>query len=158
MGGGDRNGLEVDPDHAYSDDDLFATSIDTGVNTAARCKPGQEDSHQYYNYGISVPPGAVITGIEVRLDAWTDSLASDPRICVAFSFNGGSGWSEPQTAFLTQTSETTYLLGGPQHDWGLDWVPGYLTDSNFRVRLILDATSVDREFYLDWVAVQVHYR
>jgi hypothetical protein len=155
---GDRNGLEIDPQEAFTDNGVPAVSIDTGTNTRLTCRANDEDSHRFLNYGFNIPSGATVTGIEVRVDAWADSLVGSPQICVAFSWNGGAGWSEPQTAVLTQTSENTYVLGGPNFRWGWNWNPSYFTDANFRARIVLDASTTDRDFFVDWVAVRVHYR
>lgn len=156
--GGDRNGLELNPASAFVDDGQFAMSLDTGANTRSTCTPGQEDFHRFYNFGFALPSGATITGVELLLDAAVDATAGSPRFCASFSWNGGSSWSEHQTANLTQTAENTYLLGGPNATWGWNWTPAQFNDGSFMLRLVMDASTTDRDFSLDWVAVQVHYR
>ena len=37
---------------------------------------GAGDRHRYYDYGISIPGGCDIAGIEVRLDWWLDKTNS----------------------------------------------------------------------------------
>lgn len=155
---GDRNGLEVDPANAYADDNLFAASIDTGVNALLNCKPNQDDNHHFYNFNLDVPSGVTVTGIETRLDAWVDSTAGNPRVCVQFSWNNGASWSEAFIMPITSTSEETYLLGGPTETGDVVWQPAQFANNAFRMRLLMDAASADRDFFFDYVAVRVHYR
>ncbi|HZW03608.1 MAG TPA: hypothetical protein VFF68_06765, partial [Anaerolineaceae bacterium] len=136
----------------------FAASIDTGVNAQLNCRANQDDTQLYANFNFAVPAGATVTGVEARLDGWVDSTAGDPRWCVQFSWNNGASWSEFNIAPFTATSENTYLLGGPGRLWGVNWQPAHFDNSAFRMRVILDAAATDRDFFLDWVAVRVHYR
>jgi hypothetical protein len=155
---GDRNGFEADPANAYGDDGLFAADIDSGSNTQFSCNATREESHQFYNFDFSIPSGATITGIEARLDGWADSTTDSPRFCVQFSWNNGSRWSEFRAATITATSEDTYLFGAPGQIWGRNWSPDEFNNGNFRMRVIMDAVTTDRDFFLDWAAVQIHYR
>ena len=41
--------------------------------------------------------------------------------------------------------------------WGRSWSAGDLSDANFRVRVIDVAGSTSRDFFLDYVAVNVTY-
>lgn len=156
--GGDRNGYEISPSLAYQDDGLAAQDMDSGVNARVSCNQGQEDSHRYRNFGFAIPGGATIQGIEVRLDAWVDALAGAPQLCVAFSWNGGTSWSEWQGVVFTQTGEQTYILGGPTANWGRNWGPADFGDAGFLIRIIDDATTTDRDFFLDYVAVRVFFQ
>jgi hypothetical protein len=155
---GDKNGFQINPTNAYADDGLYAEDIDSGFNTQNTCSFKKEDTHLFYTYGITVPSGAAVTGIEVRLDAWTDSTAANPRMCAQLSWNNGSTWTEYRVVRITRTTENTYILGGPNLVWGHSWTPAELADGKFRVRIIMDAAAADRDFYLDWVAVRVHYQ
>jgi hypothetical protein len=155
--GGDRNGFEVNPANAYADDALFAMDVDSGQNTTITCSPKKEDSHVFHNFSFTIPSGARIQGIEVRMDAWADSTESDPRLCVQLSWNGGASWSEQEMTLPLQTSEATYIVGGPAMLWEYDWTPAEFTGNNFHVRVISDASSPDRDFFLDWVAARVYY-
>jgi hypothetical protein len=155
---GDRNGFQINPTNAYADDGLYAEDINSGANSQNTCHFKKEDTHLFYTYGISVPSAATVTGIEVRLDAWADSTAANPRMCVQLSWNNGSSWSEAQAVNLTSTTENTYILGGPNTTWDHSWTPADLADGKFRVRIVMDAAANNRDFYLDWVPVRVHYQ
>ncbi len=112
--------------------------------------------HDYWRYGINLPPSARITGIEVRLDAWHWRFGWDfeSYLWVELSWDGGGAWTS--TGYGTgrlPLTETTYILGGPSDLWGRSaWSPNELSDINFRVRIFGIGTA-----RLDWVAVRIYY-
>ncbi len=149
--GGDDNGYELDPSNAYADGGGYASNID-----------GAGDRHRYYNYGISVPGGSSVDGIEVRLDWWLDGTAGKSKTCVELSWDGGWNWTSEKCDSEETTSEHTAVLGGAGDTWGRTWTAAELDDSNFRVRVssVCSPNPVQcnpRDYYLDWVAVEVHY-
>ena len=106
----------------------------------------------------SIPAGATIKGIEVRLDAKVDSTSGSPKLCVQLSSDGGSSWTTAKSTPGLTTSEATYVLGSASDLWGRTWLNGSFANSSFRVRVISVASSTSRDFSLDWVAVNVHYQ
>jgi len=156
--GGDGNGFQTDPANAHADDSLFAVDTDSGTGTQTSCTSSKKDKHLFYNYGFSLPVGATITGIEVRLDAWVDSASNSPQMCVQLSWDGGVTWTTAKSTPTLTASEATYLLGSATDTWGRTWSDANFTNANFRVRVINIASSTARDFSLDWVAVKVHYR
>jgi len=153
---GDGNGFEVSPSNA--DDGVFAVDINSGNRSSRSCTSSRRDRHDFYDYGLSVPGGSLITGIEVRLDALVDKTSRNPTLCVQLSWDGGNTWTTAQQTPDLTTSEATYLLGGSVDTWGRTWTEGDLSDANFRLRVGTTARSRQRDFSLDWVAVQVHHR
>ena len=156
-GSGDNNGYEVNPANAWADDGLYAVDNNSGTGTSTSCTSTAKDRHRFYNYGFSIPDGATIQGIEVRLNARVDSTSGSPRICVQLSWDGGVTWTAAKSSGTLATSETTRILGGTADTWGRTWNSGELGDASFRVRLTDVASSTARDFSLDWVAVQVSY-
>ena len=157
-GSGDNNGYEVNPANAGADDGLYAVDNNSGTGTSASCASNKKDRHRFYNYGFSIPGGATITGIEVRLNARVDSTSGSPKICVELSWDGGTTWTAAKSAGTLTTSEGAYTLGGAADTWGRAWSSGDFSDANFRVRLTDVASSTTRDFSLDWVAVRVRYQ
>lgn len=155
---GDKNGYEVNPGNAHSDDGSFALDNDSGTGTSTSCTNNRKDKHIYRDYSINLPPGATVTGIEVRLDAKVDNTSGSPKICIQLSWNGGSSWTSAKKTPVLTTGEGTYILGGPTDTWGRAWVLSEFSNANFRVRVIDVASSTARDFSLDWVAVNVHYQ
>ncbi len=155
--GGDGNGFQTNPQNAYSDNAAFAVDTNSGSGTATSCTSSAKDKHRYYDYNFNVPSGAIIDGIEVRLDAFADSTSGTPRSCVQLSWNGGSTWTAAQTTATLSTSEASYLLGGPTNTWGRTWSDAEFSNANFRLRVINIASNTARDFSLDWAAVKVYY-
>lgn len=141
----------ANPERAFSDGNGFASDNDG-------------DRHRYSDFGFSVPSGATIDGIEVRIDARsTDAAPFGCQIGVDLSWNGGSGvgWSDEKTYNLTRT-ETRVTLGGPSDLWGSHaWSASEFSDPNFRVRVRdidpgSDCTN-NATTELDWVQANIHY-
>jgi len=155
--GGDRNGFESNPANAHNDDTLNAVDNNSGSGTSTSCTSTAKDKHRFFNYGFSIPTGATVAGIEVRLDARADSTASSPRMCVQLSWDGGTTWTAAKATGTLSTSMNTFTLGSGADTWGRAWSPANFADANFRVRVINVASSTSRDFFLDWVAVRVTY-
>ena len=130
----------------------------SGTNNNTSCTNSGKDKHRYYNYNISLPAGAVIQGLEVRVDARADSTAGAPKTCVQLSWDGGTTWTTAKSTATLTTAEAAYTLGGPADTWGRAWTATQLNNTNFRVRVINVASSTSRDFSLDWVAVRVTYQ
>ena len=155
---GDNDGFQTNPANAYTDNGAFAVDTNSGNNTNTSCTNTGKDKHVYYNYGFSLPSGATINGIEVRLDARADSTAGAPRMCVQLSGDGGTTWTTAKTTATLTTTEATYLLGGAADTWGRTWASGDFSNTNFRVRVINVSSNTARDFSLDWLAVRVTYQ
>lgn len=154
---GDNNGYESNPANAFNDNAVFAVDLNSGSNKNTSCTNTGKDKHQFYNYGFNIPSGSVL-GIQVRLDARADATSGAPKICVELSYNGGANWTAvKQTSNLT-TSEATYILGSTSDTWGRTWALGDFSNTNFRVRVTNVASNNARDFYLDYIAVNVTYQ
>ena len=156
-GAGDNNGYEVNAGNAGADDNVYAVDNNSGTNNGTSCTATTKDRHRFFNYGISIPAGATIQGIEVRLQAKTDSTGGSPQMCVELSWDGGTTWTTAKSTPTLSTSELTYILGGAADKWGRTWTIGDLSNTNFRVRITDVASNTARDFSLDWVAVRVSY-
>jgi hypothetical protein len=155
--GGDGNGFQSSPLNAYSDDAAVATDTNSGSGTSTSCTNSGKDRHRFYNYGLSIPTGMSVTGIEVRLDARADSTANSPRMCVQLSWDGGTTWTTAKTTATLGTSMTSFTLGSATDTWGRTWSATNLANAAFRVRVINVAGSTSRDFFLDWIGVRPHY-
>ena len=155
--GGDGDGFASNPTRGYSDNSSFAIDTNSGNNTGTSCTGADKDKHRYYNYGFSIPGGATINGIEVRLDARVDNQTGSPFMCVQLSWDSGTTWTATQSTPTLNTSEGTYLLGGPADTWGRTWSTSDLSNPNFRLRIINVSSNTSRDFSLDWAAVNVYF-
>ncbi len=155
---GDNNGFQTNPSNAHANDSVFAVDTNSGTTTSTSCTDNGKDKHIYRDYNVSLPGGATINGIQVRLDARVDATGGQPRMCVQLSWNGGTTWTTAKTTTNLTTSEATYTLGGTADTWGRTWSTADFTNANLRVRIINTSTNTNRDFSLDWVAVNVHYQ
>ncbi len=156
-GAGDNNGFEVNAANAGADDNLYAVDNNSGTSNSTSCTATTKDRHRFFNYGISVPGGSVIQGIEVRLQAKVDATGGSPHFCVDLSWNGGTTWTATKSTATLSTTELTFILGNAADTWGRTWSVSELSNANFRVRLTSVAGNTSRDFSLDWVAVRVSY-
>jgi len=155
---GDKNGYEKKAANAYKPDNKFASDLNSGINLST--KPGNtgKDRHVFYNYNLNIPTGALIQGIQVRLDARADNKTGSPKIYVQFSWNGGKNWTTAKATATLGTKKLTYLLGGTANTWGRAWSAADFSNANFRVRVIDVASNASRDFYLDYIAINVTYQ
>jgi hypothetical protein len=146
--GGDGNGWESNP----------AGAADHGTSVAKNDN-GVQDSHVWFDYDISIPPGAVIDGIEVRVDWKSDGSAWGPKLQVALSSDGGSTWTAQKTTATGDANFQVDILGGPADTWGRSWSPSDV--GNFRVKVRASCSNESlcngRDYVLDWLPVKVTY-
>ena len=100
----------------------------------------------------------MIQGIQVRVDARADGTAGSPKICVQLSWDGGTTWTIAKSTTTLGTTEATYILGSTSDKWGRTWTAGNFNNANFRIRVIDVAGNASRNFFLDYVAVNVTYQ
>ena len=139
----------TNPQNAYVSDDQYATKNSTSLPYQA-----------WRTFGLSIPSGATITGIEVSVEARsTDSAGC--RLGVELSWNGGSSWtSSGKFAALTNV-EQVFTLGANNDLWGrASWTTTDFSDTNFRLRiqyLAPTGCASGSTTSLDQVRVRVHY-
>jgi hypothetical protein len=155
---GDNNGYQTSPANAYANDSSVATDTNSGTNINTSCTNNGKDKHRYSNYNFNIPATAVIQGIQVRLDARADATGGSPKICVQLSWDGGTTWTTAKSTTTLSTTEATYTLGSISDTWGRTWTSSNFSNANFRLRVIDVASNTSRDFFLDYVAVNVTYQ
>ncbi len=156
-GSGDNNGFQLNRGNACANDSAFAEDTNSGTGAPDTCSSSSKDRHLFYDHGFAIPAGSVINGIEVRLDAWADSTSSTPFMCVQLSWDGGTTSTAVKVTPNLAASETPFILGSVSDDWGRTWNATEFSNANFRVRITDVSSFNNRDFRLDWVAVQVTY-
>ena len=130
----------------------------SGTNSNTSCTNSGKDKHLFYGFGVNLPGGATVQGIEVRLDGKVDSASGSPKFCVQLSWNGGTTWTAAKSTATLSTAELTYMLGSSTDTWGRTWAASDFLSTNLRVQVSDIASSTARDFSLDWVALRVTYR
>jgi len=82
--------------------------------------------------------------------------AGTSTICLELSWDGGTSWTAPQQVTMSGNAISPYTLGGASSLWGRAWAVGDFAAATFRVR-ITDASSANKDYRLDWLAVGVTY-
>jgi hypothetical protein len=156
---GDNNGFEDRPGiNACGNGGDRAEDHNSGTtDNLPFCSDAGKDRHIFGGYGLSVPGGATIHGVQVRLDAWSNASGENPFMCVELSWDGGSNWSAPKTTAMLTNSEQTHFLGSWKDTWGHTWTPSQLQNGSFLVRVTNVANKKDKDFRLDWIPVEVSY-
>ena len=159
---GDNNGFQTSPTSAFASDNVDAVDSNSGADDNAACTGTGTDKHRFYTYGIDVPTGSAIKGIQVRADIGVDNLTDTPFTCVRLSYDGGTSLTTEKKLYLTAIAETTYLYGSSSDVWGRTWSATELNDTNFRVEVINGDEDPGlrfsvRDFSLDWLPATVTY-
>jgi hypothetical protein len=152
---GDNNGYEVASANACADDNAEAADMNSGTSTSTVCTNSNKDKHRFWGYAFGLPGSVTaITDIQVRAGIRIDATGGTNRLCGRLSWNGGASWTSTQQVALTSTTEQTVTGTGL---WGRAWTLAELSPANFRVQLMDVSSVTSRDFYLDYVAVQVLY-
>jgi len=134
----------TNPGNAYVSDDSRAVA------------DNKNNFVHYYNFGLSIPSGSAINGIEVQVEGYT---TNSRQAVIDLSWNGGSSYtsgSGDKTTNMpgtTAAAEAVRTFGGPTDTWNRTWASGDFT--NFRVRL--NANSSNGALYIDYIQVKVYY-
>jgi hypothetical protein len=141
------NGTNVaqwtNPTRAYYAGDLqYATSATTG------------HQHDFSGYGLVVPTGAVIVGIEVKLRAFNTAGTAN-TIAVALSHNNGTNYTAAKSTATLTASTTEYTLGSASDTWGRSWAASEFANGAFMLRVTLTRTASTAN--LDYTNVTVYY-
>ncbi|NVN92509.1 MAG: hypothetical protein HXX11_18195 [Desulfuromonadales bacterium] len=129
-------------------------------------RAGKNVTHYYHNFNFSIPTGATINGIEVRLDAWYYPTGWPPsgtgNFRAALSWNHGTTITSFLSTANVTASEATYFIGGSASTWGRTWNSGDFTNGNFEIQLTpITNTSIvtypNQALSLDYCQVTVYY-
>ena len=162
---GDNNGFETTYGTATPKDVTTANaagieSLNSGTVASSSCSLPNTSSDQedFYNFGISLPAGAVVTGISATTTGRYDSNSGTNTFCIFLSSDNGSTWTAGKNTPDISSSNTTNTLGGAADMWGrAGWTNTELDNSHFRLRLMTLVGSTSRDAFLDYLSVTVTY-
>lgn len=94
------------------------TNVYSSNNVRANYDNGG-DNAQYGNFSITtIPVGATINGIEVRIEGYRSS-STERNLTAALSYNNGTNYTTPELQFpinvYTSGTETYFSVGGSTH-------------------------------------------
>lgn len=156
--GGNGDGYEVTPGNACADGGGNAVDSASGTNTVVSCANAGKDRHRWWDFGLGVP-GTVtsVDGIALRADFGMNNNGGTTLLCAQLSWDGGTSWTAIKSITPSSAAETTYTFGGGADAWGHTWTGGQLSNANFRVRIIDASSQANKDFRLDYLAVNATY-
>ncbi len=156
--GGNNNGYEGAPANACASDAVWATDASTGSTLIVSCTNAGKDRHRFWDFGLGVPATvSSIGGIQVRADEGMNNNGGTNQLCIQLSWDGGTSWTAAKSVALTSTAITTFAFGASNDTWGRTWSGSELSNANFRVRVIDVSSQPSKDFFLEYLAVQVTY-
>jgi len=140
--------------HDFSNGDRAYTNNDTG----AQAEHDYADE-LYYGYGISIPAGSTVTGVNVSTRARRSDNMNDARLNVSVSWDAGAHWSGSVDCGSITHGDNYEMSQCNNSTWGRTWTASELSDTNFRVRVqaIYDGSWASKKIWLDWIPVTVVY-
>ena len=134
------------PNNVFSSNDTYADIASTN------------DLVNYRNFGLAIPNGATIDGIEVAIEGYSTGTRNAD---VALSWNNGTSITAPfkTTTMPTTTaaSEATAILGGAADTWGRTWSSADFANGSFAVR-VEGTSGGGSTLYIDQLQVKVYYQ
>jgi hypothetical protein len=157
--GGNGNGYESNPGRACTDDSSNAIDASTGsAGRSTSCTNAANDRHRFWGNAFGLPGSVTsIDGITVRADVGLNNNGGTSIFCVQLSWDGGTSWTAAKSVTLSSAAEATYTLGSSIDTWGRTWTTANFSTANFRVRVIDAANQPNRDYRLDYLAVNVYY-
>ena len=125
------------PGNAYTSNNSYATTSAILASTV-----------DFNTFGITIPSGSTIDGIEVALEG-----NSGPQLTVSLSPDG-TNFPATSKNFSFTGADATTVLGSPTDKWNGTWNAASMT--NFTVRVSAPALALS-SVSLDQIQVKIHY-
>ena len=143
------------PDNAFTSNNQYA--IDT--------ERGSGDTQAWSNFGLSLPSGATVDGIEVDLEIHATSKNCNVSADLSWAGGGFSWTTKNESISGIGTTDESDSFGGAADTWGRTWSSTNFSNANFEVRLNDDGgtncdapgRSGNHTISLDALTVTVYY-
>jgi|GEM_PF-5927412 len=113
------------------------------------------DTGDYGGFGISIPAGSIILGIEVQLEGNRPS-GGGRDVTVQLTWNNKTNFTATKTITAFGTADALRTVGSPTDTWGHSpWALSEFGNTNFFVRVA--STGGGGTINLDQVLVRVYY-
>ncbi len=142
-------------------DDYYDWTDPTGAYTSNDFNKASEltnyEDQDWYNFGFSIPAGAIIDGIRVSIEGSTSVQFYSVGCRVRLSWDGGityTSYKSPQS--WTSTTDYYRTAGASWDTWGRSWSPSDFDNSNFRIWLEKTG-SFSAALRVDHIRIIVYY-
>jgi len=114
--------------------------------------------HKSTNYGFGIPVGAIIDGIEFKLERKKDAGGGGMKDNSIKLVKGGAIGGDDKADLATEwtTSDLIITYGGPTDKWGRTWTVADINASNFGI-VVSVISSGDLNAFLDHTPIKVYY-
>jgi hypothetical protein len=139
---------------------VFPQNMYASDNSRADFDEDSGDNVTLYTFGISIPAGSQIDGIEVTVEAilFFHNPSYDAKAQITPLYNGrASSASSQLTGNFNDSTEVTLTVGGSSDLWGRTWTVGDFSNTNFGINIEEACSVFQGELQVDHVAVKVYY-
>lgn len=128
---------------AWTDPDNVMTSNDAWA--ACPLDGSQSDELRVTNFGFSIPAGATILGIELRVERSMTPLGGEIRdLSVRLRKAAGAvGDNKASAGLWPDGTDAIATYGGPTDLWGTTWSPADINDSGFGAAIRAEEAGVN---------------
>lgn len=150
------------PDNIKATDANNATCVGSKFDLPSPGNPAAEDGAELIatNFGLSVPAGATITGVEARIKG-----RSDPNLVgeLAYLTNGvsprlyGTAKVDTWTDLPTSDPQGTHIYGTPTDLWGATLTPTIVNGTDFGWIFMTYDETAPLNMLVDYMQIKVYY-
>ncbi|NTW62208.1 DUF5011 domain-containing protein [Candidatus Saccharibacteria bacterium] len=142
------------PSNSPSDHNVSSPSNAYTSNNGYTVFNDQNDRVDYSNFGLSLPAGVTITGIEVAAEA----NRPDPRtINISLSSDSGDHYTTTKNVGAYTNTDSTIVIGSNSDSWGRSWTSADFNNSNFRMRVHAVTSGPGDILNLDQIQIKVYF-
>jgi hypothetical protein len=132
----------INPQNAYTED---------GTYTTHNYSDGGYYGYQLYNtFGLGVPDGATITGIEIKVKGYCTFAGNAVRITI-------ENVSSQQKSVALPSSNDWITFGGETELWNKTYTSANLSDANLIIGFIINVGDSVTTGYVDNFQMKVYY-
>ena len=116
------------------------------------------------NYGFSIPTSAIITGVELKIEGYSDPNRPGE---VAYLTESGSpallgtqktdDWTDMPTQSGSPLGAGTHIYGSSTDLWGASLTPTIVNSSNFGWHFMIYDSLAPLQMNVDYMQMRVHY-
>lgn len=138
----------------------ITTDNGTGASGGACTGGGYSQYLKSQGHSFSIPTGATIDGIEVRIERQAGATRHTDRLVQVTNGDGAGGYSATNLANGTSWNTTgVFTYGGPTELWGETWTPAKINGFLFGAAVSVDVTSsmLATTVECDFIDIKVYY-
>lgn len=146
----------VNPSNAQSSNNAYAT--------ADLDDDGDDRNSDYLNatgYGFSIPSGATVTGIEVKVErsaSNSNEVRTETVQLIKAGNRVGDDYDGSSQSYNWGTTDATSTFGGSSDMWGTTWTPAEINASNFGVAFVArNDNDENTQARVDQITITVYY-